>query len=106
MIGLIVLAVLVFSFINPLFEEFYWRVFTLETFSENGKTNGSWAKWGTTIGYGAYHFWILYLESGVLGGIGMALAAILFGYVLFVHQQKTGIFSSYMIHSSIDIGQI
>ena len=36
----------------------------------------------------------------------MGLLVTIFGYVLYLQQQKAGIFSAYIIHAGIDIGEI
>mmetsp|Transcript_2473 Transcript_2473/g.2910 ORF Transcript_2473/g.2910 Transcript_2473/m.2910 type:complete len:119 (+) Transcript_2473:413-769(+) len=101
-----VTGVICFCFGNPFFEEFYWRVFTLETLSQNGKTNQNWSKWGTILGYASYHFFTVQEGDGLIARFGILVFSIIFGYILYAKQQKSGIFYAYMAHVSIDIGSI
>mmetsp|Transcript_16800 Transcript_16800/g.18706 ORF Transcript_16800/g.18706 Transcript_16800/m.18706 type:complete len:123 (+) Transcript_16800:442-810(+) len=91
---------------NPIFEEFYWRVFTLETLADDGDIDTFRNKLITSVAYGAYHFWIPFTADGPIAGIIFAAVTILFGYLLVWQRVKAGIFNAWLIHTGLNIGQI
>ncbi|CAI2376396.1 unnamed protein product [Moneuplotes crassus] len=101
----IIFFVLVTAFGNPIFEEFYWRMFTLETFATDGKVDTPTVRWVTSIFYGVYHFWIPFTDQGPVAGIIFAIAVIAYGYLL-VHQRLTvNMFNALLIHLGMNLGQ-
>ena len=77
----VTLGLFAFAFINPAFEEFYWRSFVYESLPDFQSTQFDWKNWITSFSYGSYHFWVIYQDEGYLAGIFVAFGASLFGVI-------------------------
>jgi len=98
--------VIMMVFVNPFMEEFYWRVFTPEVLSKDGDIYSPLCMWGSSIGYGSYHVWLVYHELGFMVGIVAAVLCVIFGLILFHQRKHNGIFNAYLVHFGVDLGQL
>ncbi|CAI2375552.1 unnamed protein product [Moneuplotes crassus] len=124
---MIVGAIFLIGFVNPILEEFYWRLFAVEILktgeSDESSNNISGRKaqdssklvWLTSFAFGLHHFWMqcsvpqpfcCYLENGVPGGIGFIFVCMILGLVFHWQKNRGGMFNAWLVHFGLNIGQL
>jgi membrane protease YdiL (CAAX protease family) len=90
---------LVFSFINPVLEELFWRAFLLKTFRDR-----KLAYVNITIHYALYHwFSIYYISSNCFFSTFITGAILILGAILMYLREKCGMVAAVLTHSGADM---
>lgn len=94
-----VVFVFLYSFINPVLEELFWRAFLLK-----GYQNRKLAYVSTTFHYALYHFFVVYYIANEWIFPSIATVAILvFGALLMYLREKHGMIAAIVTHAGADL---
>ena len=90
----------VFSSINPIFEEFFWRLFLGSILPKDQKT-----KWNISVHYGLYHFFVVdYILKDHLIALALTVIIIILGRILHYLKDHFGLISAIITHVGVDSG--
>lgn len=96
-----ILLAIEFIIVNPIIEEFFWRVFC-ELFIGQGKTFAQ--KIDLSLHFGCYHFFVaFFMTQDFLLSLGGCLAVSILGYILTIAKQRYGVITAMVIHVGVDL---
>ena len=88
-------------FLNPLLEEWFWRVFLSKTLEDNGKKLDI-----INFHYGIYHFYIIYYIVGIKSAFMFTMTYLSFGRSMQFMKEKYGYGSCVLTHLGLSLGMV